>query len=152
MERSQMKRQWAGKVSSLHLFLYPQLLGSGFRMVWRCLLSVAPVCLRELCCTLLIAMSSRLLHSSQQGLLLVRLAHTSTIQNHTFSMVDPSTWNGLPFELCIFPRTLFIHSFILETYIAPLQDTTTQRHSMPSHGQRRRTSERCKICLSILSV
>jgi len=28
MERSQMKRQWAGKVSSLHLFLYPQLLGS----------------------------------------------------------------------------------------------------------------------------
>jgi len=33
---------------------------------------------------------------------------------------------------------LFIHSFILETYIAPLQDTTTQRRSQPSHGQRRR--------------
>ena len=33
---------------------------------------------------------------------------------------------------------LFIHSFILETYIAPLQDTTTQRHSQPSHGQRRK--------------
>ena len=31
----------------------------------------------------------------------------------------------------------FIHSFILETYIAPLQDTTTQRRSQPSHGQRR---------------
>ena len=27
----------------------------------------------------------------------------------------------------------FIHSFILETYIAPLQDTTTQRRSQPSH-------------------
>jgi len=38
-----------------------------------------------------------------------------------------------------------IHSFILETYIAPLQDTTTQRHSQPSHGQRRRTRRRCKI-------
>src|SRR6218665_3103011 len=38
----------------------------------------------------------------------------------------------------------FIHSFILETYIAPLQETTTQRRSQPSHGQKR-TSERCKI-------
>src|SRR6218665_1405498 len=32
-----------------------------------------------------------------------------------------------------------IHSFILETYIAPLQETTTQRRSQPSHGQKRRT-------------
>src|SRR6218665_3149991 len=39
----------------------------------------------------------------------------------------------------------FIHSFILETYIATLQETTTQRRSQPSHGQKRRTSERCKI-------
>ena len=39
----------------------------------------------------------------------------------------------------------FIHSFILETYIAPLQDNTTQRRSQPSHGQRRRTWGRCKI-------
>src|SRR6218665_503092 len=29
-----------------------------------------------------------------------------------------------------------IHSFILETYIAPLQETTTQRRSQPSHGQK----------------
>ena len=34
---------------------------------------------------------------------------------------------------------VFIHSFILETYIAPLQDTTTQRRSQPNNGQRRRT-------------
>jgi len=27
----------------------------------------------------------------------------------------------------------FIHSFILETYIAPLQETTTQRRSLISH-------------------
>src|SRR6218665_3803706 len=39
----------------------------------------------------------------------------------------------------------FIHSFVLETYIEPLQETTTQRCSQPSHGQRRRTSERFKI-------
>src|SRR6218665_491470 len=39
----------------------------------------------------------------------------------------------------------FIHSFILETYIAPLQETTTQRRPQPSHGQKRRTSEKCKI-------
>src|SRR6218665_743 len=42
-------------------------------------------------------------------------------------------------------RQLFIHSFILETYIAPLQETTTQRRSQSSHGQKRRTLERCNI-------
>src|SRR6218665_843886 len=31
-----------------------------------------------------------------------------------------------------------IHSFILETYIAPLQETTTQRRSQPSHGQKKK--------------
>ena len=30
----------------------------------------------------------------------------------------------------------FIHSFILETYITPLQDPITQRRSQPSHGQK----------------
>src|SRR6218665_1017619 len=40
---------------------------------------------------------------------------------------------------------IFIHSFILETYIVPLQETTTQGCSQPSHRQKRRTSERCKI-------
>jgi len=34
----------------------------------------------------------------------------------------------------------FIHSFILETYIAPVEETTTQRRSQPSHGQKRRTT------------
>src|SRR6218665_2343222 len=40
---------------------------------------------------------------------------------------------------------IVIHSFILETYVAPLQETTTQRRSQPSHEQNTRTSERCKI-------
>src|SRR6218665_3964934 len=37
------------------------------------------------------------------------------------------------------------YSFILETYIAPFQETATQRRFQPSQGQRRRTSERCKL-------
>ena len=40
---------------------------------------------------------------------------------------------------------LFIHSFILETYIAPHQETTTQRRYQPSDRQRRWTWKRCKI-------
>ena len=40
---------------------------------------------------------------------------------------------------------IFIQSVILETYIAPLQNTTTQRRSQPSHGQRKKTWGKCKI-------
>jgi len=51
----------------------------------------------------------------------------------------------------IYIYILFIHSFwniysfILETYTAPLQETTTQNRSQPSHGERRRTWQRCTI-------
>jgi len=48
---------------------------------------------------------SRSLRSSQQGLLLVPFARTSTKQIRAFSVVGPSTWNGLPSELRIFNRT-----------------------------------------------
>ena len=75
-------------------------------MVWRCLLGLAPLYLRELCCPLCSAMSSRSLHSSQQGLLLVPFARTSAKQSRAFSMVGPSIWNGLPSQLRIFPRAL----------------------------------------------
>ena len=61
--------------------------------------------LRELCCPLLSAMSSRSLRS-QQGLLLVPFARTSTKQSRVFSVVIPSIWNGLPSQLRIFPRAL----------------------------------------------
>src|SRR6218665_4088590 len=74
-------------------------------LVWRCLVGLAPVYLRELCCPPLGAMSSRSLRSSQQGLLLVPFAMTSTEQIHAFSVVGLSTWNGLPSELRIFNRT-----------------------------------------------
>jgi len=33
----------------------------------------------------------------------------------------------------------------METYVTSLQETITQRRSQPSHGQRRKTSERCKV-------
>src|SRR6218665_1104764 len=72
--------------------------------VWRCLLGLAPLYLRELCCPLLSAMSSRSLRSSQQGFLLVPFARTSTKQSRAFSVVGSSIWNGLPSELLIFPR------------------------------------------------
>ena len=47
------------------------------------------------------------------------------------------------FESTILYRKYF--SFILETYIAPLQNTTTQRRSHPSHGKKRKTSGKCKM-------
>src|SRR6218665_2654009 len=75
-------------------------------IVWRCLLGLAPLYLRELCCPLHSAMSSRSLRSSQQGLLLVPFARASAKQSRAFSVVGSSIWNGLPSELRIFPRAL----------------------------------------------
>src|SRR6218665_3462859 len=75
-------------------------------MVWRSLDGLAPLYLRELCCPLHSAMSSRSLLSYQQGLLLVPFALTSTKQSHAFSIVGPSIWNGLPSQLRNFPRVL----------------------------------------------
>src|SRR6218665_2049723 len=75
-------------------------------MVWRCLLGFAPLYLRELCCPLHSAMSSRSVRSSQRGLLLVPFARTSAKQSRAFSVVGPSICNGLPSQLRIFPRAL----------------------------------------------
>src|SRR6218665_2953919 len=75
-------------------------------LVWRCLFGLAPLYLRELCCPLVSAMSSRSFRSSQQGLLLVPFARTSTKPSRAFSVAGPSIWNGLPSQLRIFPRAL----------------------------------------------
>src|SRR6218665_476032 len=75
-------------------------------IVWRCLLGLAPLYLRELCCPLLNAMSSRSLRSSQQGLLLVPFARNSTKQSRAFFVVGPSIWNGLPSQLQTLHRAL----------------------------------------------
>jgi len=74
-------------------------------LVWRCLLGLVPVYLRELCCPLLSAMSSQSLRSSQQGLLLVPFACTSTKQSRAFSVVVPRSGKGslLNFGFCLEP-------------------------------------------------
>src|SRR6218665_1540401 len=80
------------------------MLRSTASLVWCCLLGLAPLYLCELCCPLLSAMSSQSLRSSQQGLLLVPFARTSTKQSRAFSLVGPLIWNGLPSQLRIFPK------------------------------------------------
>src|SRR6218665_173676 len=75
-------------------------------LVWRTLLAFAPAYLRELCCPIICPIGSRSLRSSDQGLLCLPFARTSIRQNRAFPVVGPSTWNGLPFELRLFPRTL----------------------------------------------
>ena len=74
-------------------------------LVWRCLLGLAPVYLTELCSPTLSARGSRSLRSVEHGLLSVPFARTSTKQNRAFSVVGPSTWNGLPLVLRSLPRT-----------------------------------------------
>src|SRR6218665_107486 len=72
-------------------------------IVWRCLLGLAPLYLRELCCPLHSAMSSRSLRSSQQGILLVPFARTSAKQSPAFSVVGPSIFLS---QLRTLPRAL----------------------------------------------
>jgi len=62
-------------------------------------------------------------------------------------LTDPEGLCGVE-EVYLLIHNWFIHhSFILETYSASSRHyhRPTQRRSQPSHGQRRRTSGRCKI-------
>src|SRR6218665_3161392 len=63
---------------------------------------------------LLILPSNLTLHSSE-GLLRVHFALSSFRQNRAFSVVGPLTWNGIPLELRLFPRTTL--SLELDRYI-----------------------------------
>ena len=65
-------------------------------MVWRCILGLAPAYLRDLCCPTPDTRGRSLLRSSEQGLLFVPFARTSTTQSRAFSVVGPSVWIGLP--------------------------------------------------------
>src|SRR6218665_1313815 len=47
----------------------------------------------------------RALRSSATGQLLVPHAKTATRQRRAFSIVGPSTWNGLPLEMRILPKS-----------------------------------------------
>ena len=72
-------------------------------LVWCCLLGLAPLYLRELCCPLLSAMSSRSLGSSQQGLLLVPFARTSAKQSRVFFRGGSLDLEWAPFSTSDFP-------------------------------------------------
>ena len=60
----------------------------------------------ELCGPTQSVQSSRSLRSTEQGLLLVPIARTSTRHKRAFAMVGPSVWNGHPLSIRSLPRTL----------------------------------------------
>ena len=64
-------------------------------LIWRCLLGLASVYLRELCCPTMGVRGRCCLRSTELGVLLVPFASTSNRQNRAFSVVGPSVWNGL---------------------------------------------------------
>ena len=73
-------------------------------LVWRCLLGSATGYLCELCRPVSGLPGRRALRSSASGQLLVPRAKTATRQRPAFSIVGPSTWNGLPLEIRILPK------------------------------------------------
>src|SRR6218665_2870836 len=76
-------------------------------MVWRCILGFAPAYFRDLCRPTTGTRGHRSsLRSSEQRLLFVPFARTSTTQARAFSVVGPSVWNGLPLSQRLLPRIL----------------------------------------------
>src|SRR6218665_1180193 len=75
-------------------------------MVWRCILGLASAYLRDLCHPTPGTRGCSSLRSSEQGLLFVPFARTSTTQARAFSVVGPSVWNGLPLSQILLPRIL----------------------------------------------
>ena len=88
-------------------------------LVWSCLLGLASVYLRELCCPLLSAMSSRSLRSSQQGLLRVPFARTSnTFRGGSLDLERASySTSYFPKSLvtCVFPTLRLLFLAVLES-------------------------------------
>src|SRR6218665_3632567 len=66
----------------------------------------APAYLRDLCCPTPGTRDRSSLRSSEQGLLFVPFARTSTTQARAFSVVGPSLWNRLPLSQRLLPRIL----------------------------------------------
>src|SRR6218665_3379509 len=67
-------------------------------MVWRCILGLAPAYLRDLCCPTPGTRCRSSLRSSEQGLLFVPFARTSTTQARAFSVIGPLC--GMGFLCC----------------------------------------------------
>src|SRR6218665_1687245 len=67
---------------------------------------LAPAYLRDLCHPTPGTRGCSSLRLSEQGLLFVPFARTSTTQARAFSVVGPSVWNGLPLSQRLPPRIL----------------------------------------------
>ena len=55
--------------------------------------------LRDLCCPVSALAARHVLHSAERGEPLIPQAHLVIVQRMAFSVVGPSAWNDLPFEL-----------------------------------------------------
>ena len=86
-------------------------------MVCRSLLGLSTAYLCELCCPILGANGSQYLRSSEQGLLYVPFDHTSIRQNRVFSVVGPSSCNGLRLEFCLFSMIFSLVLSYLKTVL-----------------------------------
>src|SRR6218665_1082738 len=89
-------------------------------MVWRCILGLAPAYLRDLCCPTPGTRGRSSLRSSEQELLFVPFACTSTTLARAFSVVGPSVWNGLPLSQRLLPIGFFLTHFTLASKLFSL--------------------------------
>src|SRR6218665_1581104 len=69
------------------------------QLVSCCVLGCAPSYLRVLCCPVSVLAARRVLRSAARGEFLVPRARLAIMQRRAFSIVGPSAWNDLPFEL-----------------------------------------------------
>src|SRR6218665_3365337 len=67
--------------------------------VSRCVLGCAPSYPRVLCCPVSVLAARQVLRSATRGEFLVPRARLAIMQRRAFSIVGPSAWNDLPFEL-----------------------------------------------------
>src|SRR3984885_5015397 len=88
----------------LHWLPFPQRIS--FRiasLVRRCLTGCAPSYLCELCRPLSAYSGRRALRSSEHGDLMIPFARSAAMQNRSFAVVGPTTWNGLSLTIRTLP-------------------------------------------------
>ena len=74
------------------------------KLVRRCIVGLAPPCLRELCCPTVAIQCRISLRSSVQAQLLVPRTRSVIRQRRAFSVAGPMAWNGLPVALHLTPK------------------------------------------------
>src|SRR6218665_2289242 len=91
----------------LHWLPFPQHISYRIAsLLRRCLSGWAPCYLLELCRPLSSCAGRRTLRSSALGNLVVPFARSATMQTHSFSVVGPKAWNGLPVDLMHLPNSV----------------------------------------------